>query len=34
MIRYVLKGLKRRGEVECLGRGRSALWRRARPRIG
>ena len=31
MIRYVLKGLKRRGEVKCLGRGRSALWRRARP---
>ena len=31
MIRYVLKGLKKRGEVKCLGRGRSALWRRTRP---
>jgi len=31
MIRHVLKDLKRRGEVKCLGRGRSALWRRTRP---
>lgn len=31
MIRHVLKGLKKRGDVKCLGRGRSALWRRTRP---
>lgn len=28
LIRHVLKNLRRRGEVECLGRGRSARWRR------
>jgi Fic family protein len=27
MIRHVLKDLRKRGEVTCLGRGRSALWR-------
>ena len=31
MIRYVLKSLKKRGKVKCLGRGRSARWRRTRP---
>lgn len=31
MIRHMLKGLKKRGEVKCLGRGRSALWRRTQP---
>jgi Fic family protein len=31
MIRHVLKGLKKRGEVTCLGRGRNALWRRTSP---
>lgn len=34
MIRHVLKSLKERGEVECLGRGRNALWRKAKPRFG
>jgi Fic family protein len=29
MIRRVLKELKAGGKVQCLGRGRSALWRRA-----
>ena len=33
MIRHILKGLRRSGAVECLGRGRSARWRRTR-RIG
>ncbi|MBI4728394.1 MAG: Fic family protein [Acidobacteria bacterium] len=28
MIRHVLKGLRREGRVECLRRGRGALWRR------
>lgn len=31
MIRHVLKALKKSGEVEPLGRGRSALWRRVHP---
>jgi hypothetical protein len=31
MIRHVLKDLKKRGEVECLGRVRSAVWRRREP---
>jgi Fic family protein len=30
MLRRVLKGLKSEGRVECLGRGRSARWRRLR----
>ncbi len=30
MIRHVLKELKEQGEVECLGRGRNAVWRRIR----
>jgi Fic family protein len=30
MIRHVLKGLRREELVECVGRGRSALWRRKR----
>jgi Fic family protein len=30
MIRHLLQGLRRSGAVECLGRGRSAMWRRAR----
>lgn len=33
LIRHILKGLRGSGAVECLGRGRSARWRRAR-RIG
>lgn len=32
MIRHVLEGLRRKGDVECLGRGRSARWRRRRRR--
>jgi Fic family protein len=31
MIRHVLKALKKSGEVQPLGRGRSALWRRVQP---
>lgn len=31
MIRHVLKALKKSGEVQPLGRGRSALWRRVKP---
>jgi Fic family protein len=31
MIRHVLKTLKKSGDVQPLGRGRSALWRRVRP---
>jgi hypothetical protein len=31
MIRRVLKDLKAAGKVECLGRGRNALWRRTLP---
>jgi len=34
MIRHVLKGLRRKGDVKCLGRGRSALWRRGKQRTG
>ena len=34
MIRHVLKDLKKRGDVKCLGRGRNALWRSTQPRIG
>lgn len=34
MIRHVLKGLRRTGDVECLGRGRSARWRWRAPRTG
>ena len=34
MIRHVLKGLRRNGDVKCLGRGRSALWRRGKQRTG
>ena len=34
MIRHVLKGLRRKGDVECLGRGRDALWRRRPRRTG
>lgn len=30
MLRHVLNGLKAEGSVECLGRGRSARWRRTR----
>lgn len=30
MIRHVLKDLKRTGQVACLGRGRSARWRRVK----
>ncbi len=30
MIRHVLKSVKQAGEVECLGRGRNATWRRVR----
>lgn len=30
MIRYVLKSLRAEGKVECLGRGRNALWKRTR----
>ncbi len=30
MIRHVLKSMKQAGEVECLGRGRNATWRRVR----
>ncbi|HRC86996.1 MAG TPA: Fic family protein [Thermoanaerobaculia bacterium] len=29
MIRHVLKGLRQKSAVECLGRGRSARWRRS-----
>jgi len=32
MIRHVLKGLRRKGDVECLGPGRNARWRRRRGR--
>jgi Fic family protein len=28
MIRHVLKKLREKGQVECLGRGRSAIWKR------
>jgi Fic family protein len=28
MIRYVLKGLRQAGKVECTGRGRNAVWRK------
>jgi hypothetical protein len=28
MIRHLLKRLRQAGELECLGRGRSARWRR------
>ena len=31
MIRHVLKGLRRHGAVECLGKGRSARWRGRKP---
>jgi hypothetical protein len=34
MIRHVLKRLRQDGEVDCLGRGRSARWRRQQPQIG
>lgn len=34
MIRHVLKGLRRGGRVECLGRGRNALWRRRDRQMG
>lgn len=34
MIRHLLKDLRRKGDVECLGRGRSARWRRRKRRIG
>jgi Fic family protein len=30
LIRHVLKNLQREGQVECLGRGRNARWRRLR----
>jgi fido (protein-threonine AMPylation protein) len=30
MIRHVLKAQREQGKVECLGRGRNALWRRTR----
>ena len=30
LIRHVLKEMRRKGEVECLGRGRGARWRRPR----
>jgi predicted transcriptional regulator of viral defense system len=28
MIRHVLKKLREKGAVECLGRGRNAIWKR------
>jgi Fic family protein len=34
MIRHVLKRLRQTGEVECLGRGRTATWRGRRPGNG
>jgi len=34
LIRHVLKWLRQEGEVDCLGRGRNARWRRQPPRIG
>jgi Fic family protein len=34
LIRYVLKRLKDEGDVECLGRGRNAIWQRVSTRIG
>lgn len=34
MIRHLLKDLRHKGDVECLGRGRSARWRRRKRRIG
>jgi len=34
MIRYVLKQLRDSGDVECLGRGRTAVWQRRSDSIG
>jgi len=34
LIRHVLKEMKRKGSVVCLGLGRNALWRKAGTRIG
>ncbi|HSS49198.1 MAG TPA: Fic family protein [Thermoanaerobaculia bacterium] len=34
MIRHILKRLRQEDEVECLGRGQNARWRRSQPRIG